>query len=429
MKIFNVGGATAIIEHDGVRILCDPWLDEGIFHGSWHHWPPSKVGFNELGVYDYIYISHIHEDHCSAGTLKYLDKNAEIIVADRQPNFVLSFLQQYEFGFRKIHLVKPKNPYILTDTITVDMITGDPDYGVNSLIDSALILKWDGHVIYNANDCEPYPSGTDYILSTYGEIDFAMIPYATGSSYPACFTNLSHDEKNKEKQRLYQVGMDKFIGAVKNIKPKYILPFADQYVIVGSRHELNQYMPHPASPGDVEKHFDQLETDTKLVLLNSGQSFDLDNETKIPDEDFVNYTEDDRSAYAKKHSHSQYDHEAFNLKRSTPLERLLIKSRDNLWKAQGRLNLKPVYRFYIQIEDWDKIYVIPLDSNKIYINEGDYDPAPGYLSVTVNATLLLLMLTGHISWNIADAALFIDYHRDPNEYDAEVHALWNYLKL
>jgi UDP-MurNAc hydroxylase len=39
MKITNIGGATAILEHNGKRMLCDPWMDEGILHGSWHHCP------------------------------------------------------------------------------------------------------------------------------------------------------------------------------------------------------------------------------------------------------------------------------------------------------------------------------------------------------------------------------------------------------
>ena len=33
MKILNFGGATAILEHNGKRMLFDPWLDDGIFHG------------------------------------------------------------------------------------------------------------------------------------------------------------------------------------------------------------------------------------------------------------------------------------------------------------------------------------------------------------------------------------------------------------
>ena len=83
MKITNIGGATAILEHAGKRMLFDPWLDDGIFHGAWYHFPPLGMSISDLGRFDYIYMSHIHEDHCSAGTIRHLNPDAEIILMDR----------------------------------------------------------------------------------------------------------------------------------------------------------------------------------------------------------------------------------------------------------------------------------------------------------------------------------------------------------
>ena len=40
-----------------------------------------------------------------------------------------------------------------------------------------------------------------------------------------------------------------------------------------------------------------------------------------------------------------------------------------------------------------------------------------------------MLLMGHISWNIADAALFLDFDRVPNDYDPRVHANLNHLRL
>ena len=93
MKIINFGGATAIVEHKGKKILFDPWLDEGIFHGAWFHFPPPVLGIKDIGHVDYVYISHIHEDHCSAGTLKHINKDAEVLLMDRTPNLVQNYFQ------------------------------------------------------------------------------------------------------------------------------------------------------------------------------------------------------------------------------------------------------------------------------------------------------------------------------------------------
>jgi UDP-MurNAc hydroxylase len=40
-----------------------------------------------------------------------------------------------------------------------------------------------------------------------------------------------------------------------------------------------------------------------------------------------------------------------------------------------------------------------------------------------------MLLLGHVSWNIADAALFLDYERVPNLYDSQLYVYLNYLKI
>lgn len=140
MELFNFGGATAIIEHCGVRMLMDPWLDDGIFHGSWVHFPPLGAHVEDVGRLDYIYISHIHEDHCSLGTLERLDRNAVVFVMGRKPNFVVDFRAQQAGVQGHTH-----HPAALAGTAAgpvADMVEPDPD-AMASAIDSALILRWD----------------------------------------------------------------------------------------------------------------------------------------------------------------------------------------------------------------------------------------------------------------------------------------------
>ena len=52
-----------------------------------------------------------------------------------------------------------------------------------------------------------------------------------------------------------------------------------------------------------------------------------------------------------------------------------------------------------------------------------------FLRISAPDTLMAMMLIGHVSWNIADAALFLDYERRPNAYDPTVYALLNFLKV
>ena len=431
MKIINFGGATAIMEHNGTRILFDPWLDDGIFHGSWYHYPPLAIGVEALGRLDYVYISHIHEDHCSAGTIRHINPDAEIILMDREPNFVLKFLQTNGFHFKKIHLIKPRTPVELVPGLIVDMVEPDPSNEMSRLIDSALVLKWDNFVIYNANDCQPYGSGLQYLIDTYGKVDFALLPYSGGSGYPSCYLNLSTEEKQSEKKRVLDSRIKSFINAVDTLKPTYVLPFADQYVIGGSRADLNAHVSHPPSPGVVETPLREANLSSELLLLNSGQEYDFQQNKKNPDDAYQHKNESDRDIYINTElkTNCLYDHEKFIFNPSVSSERLLRAARNNLWRIQQKLDQYPNYHFYLDTTDKHERFLVKLDSPDISSVPLTDKLEQPFLRIAVPSGLLIMLLIGHVSWNIADAALFLDYERIPNRYDTTIYALLNYLRI
>ncbi len=431
MKFTNLGGATGILEHKGKRILFDPWLDDGIFHGAWYHYPPLRFSIKDLPRFDYIYISHIHEDHCSAGTIKYLNKDSEVILMDRAPNLdpVLNFLKINGFNFKKIHLIKPQTPQQVAPDLTLDMVTADPAHEMNYSIDSGLIVQWDGYTIYNANDCPPYSGGLEYIRNKYGKIDLALLPYAGGSGYPACYLNLSETEKLKEAARIFQAGLDGFITATKYLDPKIVMPFADQYVIAGSRSYLNKFMAHPPSPGAVYSATEKAGEQHRLLLLNSAQSYDLETGIKSPDDEYVNHSEGDRETYIHDHLLEKlYDHEKMQLNPAVSIDRLVTYARGRLWEKQNQQAFFPEYRYYLKIPDKQLIYEIDLSNPNVVRHSPTAPLVQPYLSISANFTLMAFLLLGHISWNIADAALFLDYERVPNVYDPRLFAFVNYMK-
>ncbi len=67
MKVQWFRSATvAIITRAGTKVLCDPWISDGAFIGSWFHFPKlDGFEFEELvgTKWDAIYISHLHADH------------------------------------------------------------------------------------------------------------------------------------------------------------------------------------------------------------------------------------------------------------------------------------------------------------------------------------------------------------------------------
>jgi UDP-MurNAc hydroxylase len=430
MKITNFGGATALLEHKGKKILFDPWLDDGIFHGSWYHYPPLNIGVEALGRLDYVYISHIHEDHCSAETIRHINPDAEIILIDREPNFVARFLKTNNFHFKEIHLVKPRTKLELEPGLVVDMIEPDPANEMARVIDSALMICWDDFILYNANDCQPYSAGIQYILENYAQVDLALLPYSGGSGYPSCYLNLSDEEKATEKTRILNARLASFIQNVRTLNPKYVLPFADQYVIGGSRSHLNRYISHPPTPGVVRIPLQESGTDAKLILLNSGQHYNFDEDRKIPDLPYDDKSDNDRESYIDQSlKEAKYDHEKLTFSPGVSIERLLQTARARLWQIQEKQKNFPRFSFYFDATDREERFIVDLQSAQIQKISRDQELVQPYLRIAVPDSLLIMLIIGHISWNIADAALFLDYDRVPNQYDTEIYVLLNYLRI
>ena len=191
MKITHLGASTIIVEHKKKRILFDPWLDDGIVYGAWYRWPPAKIKPQQVGKLDYIIISHIHEDHCSAGTLKHLDKNAEVIIMDRKPNFVKKFLDYNKFNFKNVHLIKPYEIKNIFSDLFVSFVEADEENFFSYLIDSGIVLKTNDKVLYNSNDCLPTDKAINFIKKNFKKVDLALLPYTGVSGYPNCYLNLS----------------------------------------------------------------------------------------------------------------------------------------------------------------------------------------------------------------------------------------------
>ncbi len=430
MNIINFGGATAIIEHNGKRILFDPWLDDGIFHGAWYHFPEPVLGVEDIGHVDYVYISHIHEDHCSAGTIKYINSDAEVILMDRKPNLVQNFLFNHGFHFKKIHLVSPRTPVEISPGLVFDIVEPDPKDEMARLIDSALIINWDGFTIYNANDCQPYDEGIRYIIENYKKIDLALLPYSGGSGYPSCYTNLTDEEKLSEKNRILKGRIEFFINSVRQINPVYVIPFADQWVVGGSRSNFNKFVSHSSCRGVVEKPFIKAKLESKLLLLNTGQQYNFSSKLKTPEDPYQYYTDDDRELYVTNTLNNvRYDHEKFSFGASVPLHRIVQYARDRQWDMQKRQDYFPDFSFYFDMTDSKQRFHIDTKALDVTITTTSSKLSEPYIRISASRDLLIMLLLGHISWNIADAAFFLDYDRQPNNYDPKIYALLNYLRI
>jgi hypothetical protein len=167
----------------------------------------------------------------------------------------------------------------------------------------------------------------------------------------------------------------------------------------------------------------------RLVLLNSGQAFDFGAGSKSPDAPYQSFSEDDRERYiASSLLNKQYDHERFAFAPGIALDRLVSYARQRLWAIQKRKGYLPSFSIYLEVKDEGR-FQIRLDREEVTAHETSAPLEQPYLKISGDYTLMIMLLLGHMSWNIADAALFLDYERIPNAYDPEIYVCLNYLRV
>lgn len=142
VKLTWIGHAGFIVEAGGNRILIDPWFNPA-FLGTWRPQPCNAhlADWVASQSYDYLYISHEHEDHC--------DK---------------AFLDRVQYG-ANAELVYP----IIWDTYRGD---------------SMLLIDADGERVLFANDCNAdrceWPREVDTLVCQYSGAAY----YPTAYDYP-----------------------------------------------------------------------------------------------------------------------------------------------------------------------------------------------------------------------------------------------------
>src|SRR5438128_2609717 len=161
----NIANAFCKLEHNGRVFLTEPWVTEGIFEGGWAPYPPIQDKTSALSRCDYLYISHIHEDHFDLKAIEQLPRTAAVIIPDLFPNHLIRDALA-ELGFKNLNMLKPLTPFEVAADLTVSIIPPLNGFAqeqalyqtdhVSVGIDTGLLIKWDGVRLLMLNDNSPY---------------------------------------------------------------------------------------------------------------------------------------------------------------------------------------------------------------------------------------------------------------------------------
>lgn len=141
MKTEYVSHACLYIETSDTKILIDPWFNGPSYQEQWNVFP-KPVNTDFISDVDYIVITHGHEDHLHADTLKLFSLDTPILYPYQWKDSAIVFLK--ELGFKNIRECKSYETVSLTAATKVTFVA-------NSL-DAIVVVEDGDEVLMDLND-------------------------------------------------------------------------------------------------------------------------------------------------------------------------------------------------------------------------------------------------------------------------------------
>lgn len=445
MKITKLGSATVFIETENVKILCDPWLTDGIYYGSWFNYPPIDIDQYEFSDVDFIYISHIHPDHFDSKTMAYLDKSIPVLIHKYHKKFLKMNIEH--LGFNVIELENGISKNLSETTYFTIYAADDCDPSVcghmfgcitseiegSMQIDSLCVIDDGEHILVNTNDC-PFgiaEATLKKIKKKHKKIDFALVGYTSASLYPHCMMDYDAAQMQAGIEKARDTGLQSGLHTLKVLEPAFFMPFAGTYILGGAYSYKNENLPIPEIQIAAQNFQDQLShlgINSKSVLLNYGEFFDLPTGQQSAPYVPVNVGEKKdyiRSVASKFH----YDFEDDKVPSAEELIDLFQSSIVRLNGKQLEINFFEDINLIFDISD-SEFACINLKSGEIS-RTNTIDHLNNYHRFRLDPRLLKRALLGprYANWNNIEIGAMLDFARKPDVYRMDVHTLVNALHV
>jgi len=420
MKVKFISNACCVVEtNEGTQILTDPWIENGVFEGSWCHFHKLKTSINDLQNIDAIYVSHIHPDHYDDRFFNF-PKDIPIIVLDHGLNFLHRKL--LDSGYKNLIKIKNKETIKFKDlelTLFAPFVKHnffEDNSKIGNLIDSAIIFQSDNQTIFNANDNQPSNDTCRELKSFFGNFDLAMMNYNNAGPYPACFNNLTEEEKHIEHNNNLLRNIDFLHSNLKILTPKYFLPFAGAYVLGGKNHYKNKYL----GTTTWDKCIEILENkekvrQTKYIALREQDTFDLG--TGMSNKEYIPIDKNEVENYINNVlAKIKYPYEGDSIPNIEKLTKDLLLSSSKMHERLNGIKLIPDMDVFIKVED-KSINVLSAENPK------------GKIECSLDLRLLKRILDRKSHWNNAEIGCHIEFNRNPNYYSPDIHTALQFLHL
>jgi hypothetical protein len=234
MRVDFVGHASLLVRQGELTLLSDPWWEGPAYRDQWYPYPLPVPERYDLRSVDAVYISHSHEDHLHASTLRALLKmapNAQALIPLRHETSMRDYLQR--IGFKRIKELGSGTPFTLGkqgSRLRLTLLTHVDD----SLL--AVESPSSGEVLLNLNDAL-HSSRHDLILEycrvlrgRFPTIDYLFCGFGGASYFPNCVHVPGKDDPAVARAR-EQYFLRNFALIAAQLRPRHAFPFAAHFVL------------------------------------------------------------------------------------------------------------------------------------------------------------------------------------------------------
>ena len=449
MKITQLNSASNMIEDSAngssVKILCDPWLKDEEYLGSWAMYPQYNFKPENFSDLDFIYISHIHPDHSSASTLSKLDKKIPVLIHNFPEKFLKDKIEN--LGFKTIELEHGMRTR-LKNNIHVNIMAADncdPNVcgkimgcGLSEVkfqttqIDTMAVFDNGNQVIVNTNDC-PFDiakNTASIIKSAYRKVDVLLLGYVAASSWPHCY-NLSESQKEEEARKKQNAKLETAKKYIEFLQPKYYVPFAGRYTLCGKNSVLNPYRGEPELEDAHEWLCNNVDQEKYSgIILNNDCWFDID--TGLANKNYVPINKNEKKNYVNdvlSRKKMPYENETIPL--ITEILDLVPKAYENFNKIRKKIGWVSDTTVILKTTNDDDLIIAISCSGKGFkkISSDDIKKYEQCMIMSLDIRLLKWLLYGpdKAHWSDADLGSHLRYERIGSIYKRGLFYCWNHF--
>lgn len=273
MKIEYISHACLLIDTGDVRIVTDPWFAGPAYSQQWYVFP-KPVNAAAVETADIIAISHGHEDHFHAKTLRGLsNKSAPVFYPYSLFGGAKEFIQS--LGFRNVTEAVSWRRYRLTNNTSLTYVANGHD--------NIVVVESGSEVLVNINDAlHSEPAATidffiEEIRTRWPRITALFCGFG-GASY---FPNMLHvDAKDDHAVGVVreQLFAHNFCRVVDGLKPRVAVPFAADFALLSPAERWINDVRFPRSrmKDYFDRHFANGGPEQPIYAMYPGDVLDGD---------------------------------------------------------------------------------------------------------------------------------------------------------